>query len=88
MELRGIGIVDIKNIFGIVAVKESEVIDLVIQMEVWDDSKNYDRLGQDMEYVNILDVEVPHPDPSGKTGEKLLLSSSGGYETTSRKKLV
>lgn len=59
MELRGIGIVDIKNIFGIGAVKESEKIDLVIQMEVWDDSKNYDRLGIDMEYINILDVEVP-----------------------------
>ena len=59
MELRGIGIVDIKNIFGIGAVKESEAIDLVIQMEVWDDNKNYDRLGIDMKYINILDVDIP-----------------------------
>ena len=58
MELRGIGIVDIKNIFGIGAVKNSKSIDLVIQMEVWDDNKNYDRFGLDNEYIDILEVDV------------------------------
>lgn len=59
IELRGIGIVDVKNIYGISAVMDSTKIDMVIQMENWDESKAYDRLGIDNHTTNILDVEVP-----------------------------
>lgn len=59
VELRGIGIIDARRIFGMGAVKPSEKIDMVIQLEAWDSSKAYDRLGLDNEYAKILDVKVP-----------------------------
>ncbi len=59
VELRGIGIIDARRIFGMGAVKPSEKIDMVIQLEAWDSSKAYDRLGLDNEYANILGVKVP-----------------------------
>ncbi|MGI6030315.1 MAG: HPr(Ser) kinase/phosphatase [Eubacteriales bacterium] len=59
IELRGIGIVDVKNIYGIGAVKDSTKIDMVIQMETWDENKCYDRLGMDNNTTDILGVEVP-----------------------------
>ena len=59
MEIRGIGIIDIKNIFGIAAVETTHSVDLVINLELWKQDKNYDRLGLEYEYENILDVEVP-----------------------------
>ncbi|MGN0522005.1 MAG: HPr(Ser) kinase/phosphatase [Eubacterium sp.] len=59
VELRGIGIIDARRIFGMGAVKPSEKIDMVIQLEPWDSTKAYDRLGLDNEYANILDVKVP-----------------------------
>lgn len=59
VELRGIGIIDARRIFGMGAVKLSEKIDMVIQLEAWDSTKAYDRLGLDNEYANILDVRVP-----------------------------
>ncbi len=59
VELRGIGIVDVRRLFGMGAVKETERIDLVIQLENWVEGKMYDRLGMDEESVNILGIEVP-----------------------------
>lgn len=59
VELRGIGIIDARRIFGMGAVKPSEKIDMVIQLEAWDSNKAYDRLGLDNEYANILGVRVP-----------------------------
>lgn len=59
VELRGIGIIDARRIFGMGAVKLSEKIDMVIQLEEWDSTKAYDRLGLDNEYAKILDVRVP-----------------------------
>lgn len=59
VELRGIGIIDARRIFGMGAVKPNEKIDMVIQLEAWDSTKAYDRLGLDNEYANILDVRVP-----------------------------
>ena len=59
VELRGIGIIDARRIFGMGAVKPSEKIDMVIVLEAWDSTKAYDRLGLDNEYTNILDVQVP-----------------------------
>ena len=59
VELRGIGIVDVRRIFGMGAVKETEKIDLVINLEHWIKDKMYDRLGLDDERVDILGNSVP-----------------------------
>ena len=59
IELRGIGIVDVRRIFGIGAVKNTERIDMVIQLENWIEGKMYDRMGMDEETINILGIEVP-----------------------------
>ena len=59
IELRGIGIVNVRRMFGIGAVKNTEKINLAIQMEPWEQGKNYDRMGLDGETINILGIEVP-----------------------------
>lgn len=59
VELRGIGIVDVRRLFGMGSVKMTERIDLVIQLENWVDGKMYDRLGMDEEYIDILGIQVP-----------------------------
>lgn len=59
VELRGIGIINARRIFGMGAVKLTEKIDMLIQLEEWDSTKAYDRLGLDNEYAKILDVKVP-----------------------------
>ncbi len=59
IEIRGIGIVDVKNIFGMGAVKDSEKIDLIIHLEAWEQGKQYDRLGLMDEYTNILGLDIP-----------------------------
>ena len=59
IELRGIGIVDVRRLFGMGAVKMTERIDLVIQLENWVEGKMYDRLGMDEEFIDILGVKIP-----------------------------
>lgn len=59
IEMRGIGIVDVKKIFGIGAVKDTEKIDLVIHIEPWQKDKQYDRLGLTDNYTNILGIDIP-----------------------------
>ena len=59
IEIRGIGIVDVKRIFGMGAVKDTEKIDLVIHLETWQKGKQYDRLGLVDEYTNILGLDIP-----------------------------
>ena len=59
VELRGIGIVDVRRLFGMGAVKESEKIDLVINLEPWQNDKAYDRLGLDEQTTEILGINVP-----------------------------
>ena len=58
-ELRGIGIVDVRRLFGIGAVKDTERIDLVIKFEHWDPEKSYERFGLDEQYENILGIDIP-----------------------------
>lgn len=59
VELRGIGIVDVRRLFGMGSVKETEKIDLVINLEPWQDGKMYDRLGLDEQTTDILGINVP-----------------------------
>lgn len=59
IELRGIGIVNVARVFGIGAVKVSERVDLVVQLEPWDKTKNYDRTGLENDTYDILGVQIP-----------------------------
>lgn len=59
MEIRGIGILDIERLYGVGAVKQYEFIDLIVELELWDEDKFYDRIGLDEETIEILDVKVP-----------------------------
>ena len=59
IEIRGIGIIDVKKIFGMGAVKDVENVDLVVNLELWQQGKNYERLGIDKTYTTILCIEVP-----------------------------
>ena len=64
IELRGIGIIDVKSLYGVECVKELQRIDLVIKLEDWKRGAEYDRLGLQDEYMNIIDVPVLcHPLP-------------------------
>ncbi|MGN1095150.1 MAG: HPr(Ser) kinase/phosphatase [Eubacteriales bacterium] len=58
IELRGIGIVDVRRVFGIGAVKDTEKIDMIIKLEHWDRDKFYDRLGFETEKTNILGIDI------------------------------
>ena len=71
IEIRGIGIVDVKNIFGMGAVKESEKIDMIIHLEAWEKGKQYDRLGLVDEYTNILGLDIPSLTIPVKPGRNL-----------------
>ena len=59
IELRGIGIVNVARVYGVGAVKLSESLDLVVQLEAWDPTKNYQRTGLENEYYDILGVSIP-----------------------------
>ena len=59
IELRGIGVIDVRQLFGMSAIRTESQIDLVVQFEQWDNTKFYDRLGIEDHYVEILDVKVP-----------------------------
>ncbi len=59
IEIRGIGIVDVRRLFGMGAVKETEKIDMIINFEPWEEGKAYDRLGLTDETTNILGIDIP-----------------------------
>jgi HPr kinase/phosphorylase len=59
IEIRGIGILDVKNLYGMGSVKMQENINLLIKLELWNNEKIYDRLGLDDEYTDILGLKVP-----------------------------
>lgn len=59
IELRGIGIVDVRRIFGMGAIKDTERIDMVINLEHWQEGKMYDRLGLDNQYTEIMGISIP-----------------------------
>ena len=58
IELRGIGIIDVKTLYGVESVRETQSIDLVIKLEEWDKDKEYDRLGLNEEYTEFLGNKV------------------------------
>ena len=72
MEIRGIGIIDVKSLYGVGAIKNQKAIDLVIELENWNQKKYYDRLGLDREYEEILGKEI----------EKLVIPVKPGRNTS------
>ena len=59
IELRGIGVIDVRQLFGMSAIRAESQINLVVQFEQWDNTKFYDRLGIEDHYIDILDIQVP-----------------------------
>ena len=59
MEFRGLGVINARYIYGVGAVKSTQTIHLVVNLENWEDYKPYDRLGIESEYESILGVDVP-----------------------------
>jgi len=58
IELRGVGIIDVRQMFGVQSIKVTQSVDLVIKLETWDDKKEYDRFGLQEEYISILENRV------------------------------
>ncbi len=73
IELRGVGVVNARNIFGVGAVKLTEKIDMVVQLEQWDKNKAYDRIGIEENYINLLDIKVPATVVPVKPGRNLAI---------------
>jgi HPr kinase/phosphorylase len=60
MEIRGIGIINVANLYGAVCVRDQKSIDIVVKMEVWDDAHFYDRIGLEEKFIDILGVNLPY----------------------------
>ena len=73
LELRGIGVVDVRRLFGMSAIKVDSDIDVVINLEPWNDGTFYDRLGAEDLYTSILDVPVPTLTIPVKPGRNLAI---------------
>ncbi len=59
LEIRGLGVLNVRNMFGVRAVRFQKRIEVVVKLVEWDDSERYDRIGLDEDWVSILDVEIP-----------------------------
>jgi len=59
MEIRGVGLIDINALFGIRSVRQQKRIEVVVQLEDWDNTREYDRTGLDQQRTDLLDVELP-----------------------------
>lgn len=59
IEIRGLGIIDIVNLFGVGAIRPRKVVDLVISLEHWDKNRNYDRIGNNIESMRFFSVDIP-----------------------------
>ena len=73
VELRGIGIVDVRRIFGMGAVKDTEKIDMIINLEPWQDGKMYDRFGLESEFTDIMGINIPTTTIPVKPGRNLAI---------------
>ena len=60
MEIRGLGIINIKDLYGVSSIREKKIIDMQLELVEWDPQQEYDRLGVDDRHVTILGVDIPH----------------------------
>jgi HPr kinase/phosphorylase len=87
IELRGVGVVNARHIFGMGAVKLTEKIDMVVQLEPWEDNKVYDRLGIDNEYTDILGIKIPIVVVPVKPGRNLSIIVEAAAMNNRQKKM-
>lgn len=87
MEIRGIGIIDIRAMFGIGSVIVNKTIDIVMHMEQWNETKEYDRLGLTEETITILGVKVPHQIMPVRPGRNLAIIIEVAARNLSLKRL-
>jgi HPr kinase/phosphorylase len=87
IELRGVGVINARRIFGMSAVKMTEKIDMVVQLELWDNDKVYDRMGIDNEYANILGIKVPLVVVPVKPGRNLSIIIEAAAMNNRQKKM-
>lgn len=87
IELRGIGIINARKLFGMGAVKLQEKLDMVVNLELWDGKKVYDRMGIDNEYMSILGVEIPMITIPVKPGRNLAVIIEVAAMNNRQKKL-
>ncbi|MBO5409392.1 MAG: HPr(Ser) kinase/phosphatase [Clostridia bacterium] len=87
IEIRGIGIIDVRRIFGMGSIKETEKIDLIIKLEAWDPKKQYDRLGLVTEYSELLGNRVPTLNIPVKPGRNLAVVVEVAAMNNRQKKL-
>lgn len=87
MEIRGIGIIDIRAMYGVGSVIVNKTIDLVMHMEQWIENKEYDRLGLTEEYITILGVKVPHQIMPVRPGRNLAIIIEVAARNLSLKRL-
>lgn len=87
IELRGIGIINASRIFGAGAVKLTEKIDMIINLEPWDVNKVYDRMGLEDETTNILDLDIPSVTIPVKPGRNLAVIIEVAAMNSRQKKL-
>jgi HPr kinase/phosphorylase len=73
IELRGIGVVDVQQLFGMSAVREEKNLDLVVNLEPWNENTFYDRLGTSEEFTTILDMKIPAITIPVKPGRNLAI---------------
>ncbi len=60
MEVRGVGLIDVKSIFGVRAIRFQKRLEVIVELEVWNEKSEYTRTGLDDRFINLLEVEVPH----------------------------
>jgi len=60
MEVRGLGIINIKDLFGVAATRDQKIIEIVVELVEWDQKREYDRLAVDEKHYNILDAKIPY----------------------------
>ncbi len=87
IEIRGIGIIDVRRIFGMGSIKETEKIDLIIKLEAWDPKKQYDRLGLITEYSELLGHQIPTLNIPVKPGRNLAVVVEVAAMNNRQKKL-
>src|SRR5699024_8361161 len=71
LEIRGLGIINVMTLFGAGAVRNYKKISLIINLELWDEKKQYDRLGLDVDTMQIMDVKLPKATVPVRPGRNL-----------------
>ena len=87
IEIRGIGILDVKNLYGVGSVKMTENINLVLNLEFWDNKKNYDRLGLVDEFTEVLGIMIPSLNIPVRPGRNLAIIAEVAAMNNRQKKM-